>query len=519
MTEQVRVRIAPSPTGDPHVGTAYVALFNYVFARQQSGKFILRIEDTDQTRSTPESEQAILASLRWLGLTWDEGPDVGGPYGPYRQSDRTDLYRAHADILIEKGAAYRCFCTPEQLAEMRVKGLKTGNVGYDRTCRHLRQEETLKRAESGEPHVIRLAFPLGGETSWAEPMRGTLSIANPQIDDQILIKSDGFPTYHLANVVDDHLMKISHVIRAEEWISSAPKHLFLYESFGWTPPQFVHMPLLRNADRSKISKRKNPVSLDYYRKAGFLPECLLNFLAMMGWTMADGREMFSVAEMTKEFAFERVSLGGPVLDLKKLIWLNGNYIRALESDALLARIHDEVLSDAYLRDILPLVQKRVETLDELVPYISFFFAGALDYDPDLLVFKIVRTFAKKGRKPDIEPSALVEELQQVFIKLHLITESLDGLFDFAHTTLEAHVRQLVEGFEWNTGQFFMLLRVALTGRPATPPLFETMEVLGRARVLRRLRTALALVEDRLMALGARPPGRKKLAKMARRLAG
>jgi glutamyl-tRNA synthetase len=284
----VRTRIAPSPTGDPHVGTAYVALFNYAWARQHGGQFILRIEDTDRQRSHPASERMIFEALHWLGLSWDEGPDVGGPHGPYRQSERSEVYREHADALVERGAAYPCFCTAERLEALRAeqKARKAAVMGYDRRCRGIARSEAERRCAAGEPRVVRLAMPDDDSMTVTDALRGAVRFERPQMDDQILLKSDGFPTYHLANVVDDHLMQISHVMRAEEWLSSLPKHVQIYRSFGWEPPVFCHLPLLRNADKSKISKRKNPVSLNHYRRAGFLPEALLNFLALMGFSMS-----------------------------------------------------------------------------------------------------------------------------------------------------------------------------------------------------------------------------------------
>src|SRR5881296_1538183 len=335
----VRTRIAPSPTGDPHVGTAYVALFNYAWARRNGGQFVLRIEDTDRQRSHPSSERMIFEALRWLGLSWDEGPDVGGPHGPYRQSERTEIYRQHAEELLRRGGAYLCFCTPERLealrAEQREKKLPSG---YDGRCRSLPPEEARRRRAAGEAHVVRLAMPSEDSMVVADLLRGDIRFERPQMDDQVLLKSDGYPTYHLANVVDDHLMRITHVIRAEEWLSSTPKHVLLYQAFGWEPPVFMHMPLLRNADRSKISKRKNPVSLEFYERQGYLPEALLNFLALMGWSMSDDREVFRIDEMIEEFSFARVNLGGPVFDLQKLEWLNGVYIRQLPPEALTQRL-------------------------------------------------------------------------------------------------------------------------------------------------------------------------------------
>ena len=299
---QIRTRIAPSPTGDPHVGTAYIALFNRCFAHSNGGKFILRVEDTDRVRSSKNSELNIIDSLNWLGLTWDEGPDVGGKYGPYRQSDRTKIYLEHVDILLKNKNAFKCFCTPERLDQLRKHQLQEKTqVGYDGHCLNLSDEEIESRLRQGEDYVIRMKVPESGDCEFDDLLRENVSISWSQVDMQVLIKSDGMPTYHFANVVDDHLMNITHVIRGEEWINSVPKHLLLYEYLGWEPPIFCHMPLLRNPDKSKLSKRKNPTSIGYYEDMGYLPEALVNYLGMMGWTMPSGDEKFSIQEMTNNF--------------------------------------------------------------------------------------------------------------------------------------------------------------------------------------------------------------------------
>ncbi|MDY7026521.1 MAG: glutamate--tRNA ligase, partial [Pseudomonadota bacterium] len=323
----VRTRIAPSPTGDPHVGTAYIALFNYCFAKQHGGEFILRIEDTDQKRSTAESEQAILDSLKWMGLQWDEGPDIGGEYGPYRQSERKALYASYAMQLVESGHAYFCFRTPEELDAIRAARVEAGlNPGIKGDLA-LPEEQVQQRLAANEPYVIRMKVPDEGVCVIEDGLRGTIEVEWSQVDHQILLKSDGMPTYHLANVVDDHLMKITHVIRGEEWISSAPKHFLLYQYFGWEMPKLTHMPLLRNPDKSKLSKRKNPTSIHFYQRMGFMPEAVMNYLGRMGWSMPDEREKFTLDEMVAEFDIQRVSLGGPVFDVEKLRWLNGQWLR------------------------------------------------------------------------------------------------------------------------------------------------------------------------------------------------
>lgn len=375
----VRTRIAPSPTGDPHLGTAYIALFNLCFARQHGGQFILRIEDTDQTRSTPESEQAILDSLRWLGLDWDEGPNVGGPHGPYRQSERMGIYRQYAEDLIAKGHAFYCFATTEELDEMRREQLAKGeSVMYDGRGLLLSEADIQQRLAAGEPYVIRMKLPTEGVCVIDDMLRGKIEIEWSQVDMQVLLKADGMPTYHLANVVDDHLMEITHVIRGEEWINSAPKHLKLYEYFGWQAPVLCHLPLLRNPDKSKLSKRKNPTSILYYQRMGYLPEAMVNYLGRMGWSMPDEREKFTLPEMLEHFDINRVSLGGPIFDIEKLNWLNGLWIRENLTQAQLAeRLHQWAFNQDTLLQILPHAQSRMNTLSDFAPLAAFLFSGMM----------------------------------------------------------------------------------------------------------------------------------------------
>jgi glutamyl-tRNA synthetase len=486
MTQQsVRVRIAPSPTGAPHVGTAYIGLFNYVFARAHGGKFVIRIEDTDRARSEPRYEAAILRSLRWIGLQWDEGPDVGGPYGPYRQSERLQLYQQYAQKLIDKGAAYRCWCTPERLEAVRQQQRQTKQpLRYDGHCRHLSEAEKEAMMRRGLPAVVRLRVPTEGTTVVHDAFRGPITFEHQQIDDQVLLKSDGFPTYHLANVVDDHLMRISHVIRAEEWISSTPKHLMLYQAFGWEAPVFMHMPLLRNADKSKISKRKNPVSLEFYERQGYLPEAMCNFLALLGWSMPDDREMFSLDEMIQAFSFDRISLGGPVFDLQKLDWLNGMYMRKLSPDELAHRLRAQIiepkirrLADAeYLQKITPFLQERLHTLGDFHNMAAFFYDTPLIYDRNLLV--------PKGRNPRETAKVLADVCEQ----LHRYSGP------WGDAELEAFMRTYLEGTKWDTKSLFMAMRVAITGRTASPPLFATMHALGKDVCLARLEDAVASLQ-------------------------
>jgi glutamyl-tRNA synthetase len=475
--QPIRVRLAPSPTGPPHVGNAYIGLFDYVFARQAGGAFVLRIEDTDRERSTRESEEAILEAFRWVGLQWDEGPDVGGPYGPYRQSERVAAYREHAQRLLEGGHAYRCFCTAERLAELRKRKQAPGvPLGYDRLCRGLDEQEAARRLAGGAAHTVRLKVPLEGETTFTDLIRGPVTVSNAQIDDQVLLKSDGYPTYHLANVVDDHLMEITHVIRAEEWISSTPKHMLLYQAFGWEPPVFIHMPLLRNADKSKISKRKNPTSLLWYQAQGYLPEALLNFLALMGWSLGEDREVFGIEEMIRDFSWDRVKTSGPVFDLQKLDWLNGEYLRRMAPEEVLQRILQEPYTRrtdqpaSKLLRIVRLAQERMKRLAEFDQLTSFFFERE-PYDAQELV-------PKRHNTPFVREA------------LAAVCDALQRTEDWSAAPLEAATAAVAEERRWERGAVYMALRVAVTCRRVSTPLFETMEIIGRQECLARVDAAI-----------------------------
>ena len=480
-----RVRIAPSPTGDPHVGTAYIALFNYVFARKYGGKFILRVEDTDRERSTASSEIAILEALRWLGFTWEEGPDVGGPCGPYRQSERLGIYREHVATLLEGGHAYRCFCTRERLDDLRKEQLaaKADHLGYDGHCRGIDPAESAERAAAGEAHVIRLRIPdkESGTTSFFDDLRGKeVPFANRQIDDQVLVKTDGFPTYHLANVVDDHLMGITHVIRGEEWITSTPKHVLLYRAFGWEPPRFIHLGLLRNADRSKLSKRKNPVSIFHYRDLGYLPETLVNFLGTLGFSLGDDRERFTVEEMIEHFDWSRVSAGGPVFDAAKLDAFNAADIRALDVDALYDEVMARVLTPERLKGLLVHAKERISRLDDLIPYISFAFGAEVDYTPVLDKVRV-----KKRSRAEVI-GILKEYAQEI--------ERDASVRAFGAEALESFSRDFCTTHGWKARELFTLLRIGVTGRTATPSLFDTMALCGKDRCRLRLRDLVAVLE-------------------------
>jgi len=481
----IRVRIAPSPTGDPHVGTAYIGLLNFIYARQRGGQFVLRIEDTDRTRFVASSEQMIFDSLRWLGLNWDEGPDVGGAYGPYRQSERTEIYREHVEMLLASGHAYRSYETPEELDAMRKSQLAAKlPPRYNGAHRELTPAQIAAFEAEGRISVVRLKVPVEGETSFRDELRGTVTFSHNNVDDQVLLKSDGFPTYHLANVVDDHLMRITDVIRAEEWISSTPKHVLLYNAFGWDLPRFWHMPLLRNLDKSKISKRKNPVSVIYYRESGYLPQALLNFLGLMGGGMAqptaeeivskglnvkDG-DIFSLAKMIESFDFKRISLGGPVFDLTKLKWMNGEYLRALSPKAFFAALRETIFSDDYLGRIAPLVQTRIETLAQFGDMTDFFFKD--DVMPPLEIFL--------PKKHTLEETVVFAAEQLTVLEAT----------PFTPEELEPALKKLGVEKEWSVKDNFMLLRAILTGKTASPPLLESLIVFGKARSLDRMRRFL-----------------------------
>ena len=464
-------RIAPSPTGDPHVGTAYIAIFNYAWARRNGGRFIVRIEDTDRARYVPGAEERILAALKWLGLSYDEGPDVGGPHGPYRQSERLPLYQKYAEELLKRGWAYRAFETPEELEQIRKE-----KGGYDGRARNIPPEEAEERARRGEPHVIRLKVPRPGTTEVKDELRGVVVYDNQEIPDVVLLKSDGYPTYHLANVVDDHLMGVTDVIRAEEWLVSTPIHVLLYRAFGWEAPRFYHMPLLRNPDKTKISKRKSHTSLDWYKAEGFLPEALRNYLCLMGFSMPDGREIFTLEEFIQAFTWERVSLGGPVFDLEKLRWMNGKYIReVLSLEEVAERVKPFLReaglsweSEAYLRRAVELMRPRFDTLKEFPEKARYLFTE--DYP-----------VSEKAQRKLEEGLPLLKELYP----------RLRAQEEWTEAALEALLRGFAAEKGVKLGQVAQPLRAALTGSLETPGLFEILALLGKERALRRLERALA----------------------------
>ncbi|MBV9148331.1 MAG: glutamate--tRNA ligase [Candidatus Eremiobacteraeota bacterium] len=472
----VRTRIAPSPTGDPHVGLAYVALVNYCFARKANGAFILRIEDTDQTRSTHASEQAILEALHWLGLQWDEGPDVGGPHGPYRQTERSALYQKYAQQLLDQGDAFKCFCSPERLEAVRnAQRAAKQPTHYDGHCLDLSAQEVAAKEKAGEPYVIRMNVPSAGVCIVKDLRRDPIEIEWPTVDMQVLLKSDGMPTYHLANVVDDHLMEITHVIRGEEWLSSAPKHLLLYRYFGWPAPQLLHLPLLRNPDHSKLSKRKNPTGILFYKAMGYLPEALLNFLGLLAVPTPEGEEMMDLPTMVGRFDIAHISLGGPVFDIPKLDWLNGRYLRErLDLNGFEERVQRWGFDSDRLRRIATLAQPRIARLSDLGPLLSFFFAGRLSLTPELI---------RDGKLDE-------ETLRKV---LAIARWNLDDIGDWNITTIETALRSVAAILGRKFRDIVRPLYVAVTGSAESVPLYDSIELLGRDLTRERLRHALQLI--------------------------
>ncbi len=470
---QVRTRVPPSPTGSPHVGSAYIALFNLAFARKHGGRFILRIEDTDRERSRERYETAIIEAFNWLGLQWDEGPDVGGPHSPYRQSERLSIYQEHVDRLLLNGHAYRCFCSAARLQAVRAEQSKLKQkLGYDRHCLNLSSSEVGRRVSTGEPHVVRLKMPDSGAATVKDTLRGEIEFDYTNLDDQVLLKSDGFPTYHLAVVVDDHLMEISHVIRGEEWINSSPKHLLLYEYFGWEPPIHTHLPLLLNPDGSKMSKRKNPTSVEFYRRAGYLGSALRNYLALMNYAPQGAEEKFSIEQFFDSFDLQCVSLGGAIFDRKKLDWLNGRYIREdMSIDDLMHAMKSWQLNDRFIRATMPLMQERMDTLGDYMDKCAFFYMRDLSYDAADLV-------PKKRSSEEVVPV------------LQTVTWALDVLEPWNRSHIEKALTEVARFWEWPIRDLTAPLYMATMGQRVGPPLYESMELLTVDLVRVRLLDAI-----------------------------
>ncbi|AGG06823.1 MULTISPECIES: glutamate--tRNA ligase [Dehalococcoides] len=481
MTNEVRVRYAPSPTGYPHLGNIRTAMFNWLFARHNGGKFIVRIEDTDRERYVEGAVESILESLNWLGLDWDEGPDKGGDYGPYYQSERLPLYRKAAEKLVAEGKAYYCHCSSEKLDKMREDQIaRKEPPGYDRCCR----DRGLGQKEGA---VIRFKIPLDGQTAFTDLIRGEVTFDNAKQDDFVILKSDGFPTYHLASVVDDHAMQISHVLRAEEWLPSTPKHLMLYKALGYTPPLYAHLPMILGPDRSKLSKRHGATSTIEYKQAGYLPETMVNFLSLLGWAYDDKTELFSREQLIEYFCLEKVSKTAAIFNYEKLDWMNGMYIRTLSAQDLACRAMPFLEKDVriaasghlnldYTVKVMPLIQERAKKLNELAELCWFIYSDDISYDPALLIDK-----------------KLTKETSLSALKA--ANAHLEALPNFDAASMEEHIRPLAAELELKPGQLFGMLRTASTGQQVAPPLFQTMEVLGRQRCLGRIAMAIARLSE------------------------
>lgn len=472
----VRVRIAPSPTGEPHVGTAYIALFNYLFAKKNNGTFILRIEDTDATRSTPEFEQKVLDALKWCGLEWSEGPDIGGPYGPYRQSDRKDIYRPYVDKIVANGHGFKCFCTPERLEQMREAQRAAGKPPkYDGLCLHLSAEEVTKRVDAGEPHVVRMKIPTEGSCKFVDGVYGPVEIPWEAVDMQVLLKADGMPTYHMANVVDDHMMKITHVARGEEWLASVPKHILIYQYLGLEPPVFMHLSLMRNHDKSKLSKRKNPTSISYYSALGYLPEALMNFLGLFFIQIAEGEELLTMEQLAEKFDPENLSKAGAIFDIQKLDWLNGRWLREqLTEEEFAARVLNWAMENNRIRDGLKLSQSRISKLGELPDLAGFLLKSDLGLTPEV--------FAKVKSTP--------EEILEV---LNQVQPDLEKMPEWTVESIEAELRASADRLGKKLKVVVAPLFVAVSGSSRSLPLFDSMAILGRSVVRQRLKVAAQVV--------------------------
>lgn len=491
MSSNFRVRFAPSPTGEPHVGNIRTAIFDWLLAQRHGGEFIVRVEDTDQARAVDGAVEVIIEALSWLGLDWDEGPDIGGKYAPYKQSERLELYSKRAEQLVERGAAYRCYCSEERLDAVRKARSKQENaVGYDRKCRNLsfqereRLEDELKARD--EVPVIRFKMPLEGTTTVDDLVRGEVTFENRLVDDFVMLKSDGYPTYHLAHLIDDHEMRITHVLRGEEWLPSVPRHLQIYEALGWQPPKFAHLPIILAPDRSKLSKRHGATSLLDYREMGYLPHTMVNFLTLLGWSLDDKTELFSTEALIESFSIERVSKAGAIFNTDKLEWMNGHYIREMSADELAdallnfwkafpSREIPTLPSRELALKIAPMVQERLKTLKDAAPLVAFLFKDEIEYDTDELI----------QRRMDAESTLYC---------LRATHEGLAELDSFDAENIEVMLRGMVKELDVKAGQLFGSLRVATTGQRIAPPLFESLEVLGRERSLELIYAACGRLE-------------------------
>lgn len=472
----VRTRFAPSPTGYLHVGGLRTALYAYLFAKQNNGTLILRIEDTDQSRKVEGATEKLIEALQWAGIDYDEGPGKDGNHGPYIQSERLAIYRTHSDLLLKNGKAYHCFCSAERLEQLR----SSGATMYDRQCRAIPYDEAQQRAAAGEPHVVRLKIPDDGELKFHDEVRGDVTFAFNTLDDQVLLKTDGFPTYHLAVVVDDHAMDVSHVIRGEEWLPSTPKHIILYQYFGWTVPKFAHLPLLLNPDKSKLSKRQGDVAVEDYRAKGYLKEALINFVAFLGWNPGDEREIFSMQDLTNEFSINRVGKAGAVFNIEKLNWMNQQHMKIKSDNDLLPLVKPLIIekgwgsfSDEYITQVIGLMKERVVVLSDFAGMCPYFFEEPSSYDE-----------AAKAKNWKPESSAHLLKLSET-----LKTQEI-----FNAATVEAALRSTAEECKIGAGKLIHPMRLAISGVSNGPSLFHMAEVLGKETVIRRIGTALEKIQ-------------------------
>lgn len=480
INELPRVRFAPSPTGYLHVGGLRTALYNYLFVKNNNGSFVLRIEDTDRNRYVEGAVENLISALKWAGLQYDEGPEIGGDYGPYMQSERLDIYKKYADELINTGKAYYCFCTPERLKALREEQekQKLPQAKYDKHCAHLSNEEIQKNLSSGIPKVIRLNVESDNTIKFDDIIRGHVEFESNNVDDQVLIKSDGYPTYHLANVVDDHLMKITHVIRGEEWLSSTPKHVLLYDAFNWERPVFAHLPLLLNPDRSKLSKRQGDVAVEDYRDKGYLKEALINFVALLGWNAGDDKEFYYLDELINKFSLDRVNKSGAVFDLQKLNWLNAEHLRKKTDSELLemlkteiqkSKFKDQNYSDKFLLLIINSMKERVSFIKEFIDTCTYFYEAPTEYEQKSI---------EKNWKPET-PNQLLK-LKEEFAALSNPTKE-----DF-----ENSLTKISEQLNVGKGKLIHPLRLALSGQSTGPGVFDLLFILGNDEVITRIDTAL-----------------------------
>lgn len=484
--KEIRTRFAPSPTGYLHVGGLRTALYNFLFARKNNGKFILRIEDTDRSRYVEGAIENLINTLKWCELDYDEGPDIGGPYGPYIQSQRLEIYQKYAKELVDKGNAYYCFCSPDRLEQIRQELLsrKVPQVKYDKHCLRLTQNEINQKLSDGVSFVIRLNVPENQTVSFVDLIREEVAFDTNNIDDQVLIKSDGYPTYHLANVVDDHLMKISHVIRGEEWLTSTPKHILLYDFFGWEKPEFAHLPLLLNPDRTKLSKRQGDVAVEDYREKGYLKEALINFVALLGWNAGDGQEFYYLDELIQKFSLEGVNKSGAVFDVNKLIWLNGEHIRKKSVDDLMPMLKEELkkskysqlnFDDNYLKLVIEAMHERIEFISDIINKSYYFFERPQSYEQKSI---------DKNWKSDTPDHLLA------------LADEISKLEDFNKLSLEQTLIKVAEKFGISKGRIIHPIRLALSGTSAGPGIFDLMYILGKQEVIERIKLAIEKIQIR-----------------------